>query len=84
MHSGQGQKGGMNRDGRTLWTGSCGQRMTEPKRKAWAQRKGRDCLDFAVREVSECPPADTPDDQSINKLAATVDSGATTEARSRM
>ena len=72
MHSGQGQKGGMNRDGRTLWTGSCGQRMTERKRKAWARRNRWVCLDFAVREMSVRPPADTPDDQSINKLAATV------------
>jgi hypothetical protein len=27
MHFGQGQKGGLNREGCTLWTGSFGQRM---------------------------------------------------------
>ena len=46
--------------------------MDERESKREARRKQRDRAGSAVREPAGRPPADTPDDHSINKLAATV------------
>jgi hypothetical protein len=46
VHSGQGQKGGRNREGRTLWTGSRGQRMAEHERKIGAFQECPDYVGF--------------------------------------
>ena len=44
----------------------------EPGEQARGRTKATGTRRFAVRRLSDCPPPDTPDDQSINKLEATV------------
>lgn len=71
-HSGQGQKGGRKREGRTDSTGCRGQRMSGLKSKQVAERMPWELHASATGRGLECPPADTSDDQRFNKLAATV------------
>ena len=71
-HSGQGQNGGRNREGRTDSTDSRGQCMNRQQSKDLAGRKGPKFEASVSGGCPECPSPDTPDGQEINKLAATV------------
>jgi len=74
-HSGQGQKGGWKREGRTDSTDRRGHHMDRPQSKDAAERKAPDLAISLSGKRPERPPADDPDAHGINKLAATMGVG---------
>ena len=71
-HSGQGQKGGRKREGRTDSTDSRGQCMSQRQSKDPADRKARESETSLSGNCPERPQADSCEGYLINKLAATV------------
>jgi hypothetical protein len=72
MHSGQAQKGGWNREGRTDSTDSRGHHMHRRQSKSSADGKAQNLATSMYGERPDRPRADDPAPQGINKLAATV------------
>ena len=81
MHSGQGQKGGWKREGRTDSTDNRGHHMRRRQSKSSADGKAQILGTSMYGERPDRPRADDTDPQGIKKHAATVGQGRITVSR---